>query len=70
MMFSEGERVRLWVGLGNQPGTGAWHAVWLLARLLPRAPQRAPQPEPAAAPARATRRVRAGTQVRREEIRP
>ncbi len=69
-MFGEGERERLWIALGNQPGLGAWHAVWLLSRLLPRAPKPAPQPEPAAAPARATRRVRAGTQAYREEARP
>lgn len=26
-------RARVWAALGNQPGVGAWVAVWLLARL-------------------------------------
>ena len=67
--FGEEARVQLWIALGNQPGLGAGHAVWLLSRLLPRAPK-APQPEPVAVPARATRRVRAGTQSHRDEARP
>ena len=69
--LGEDARVRLWIALGNQPGLGAWHAVWLLSRLMPRPAESAAKPEATVSPAtRPTRRVRAGTQPHREEARP
>ena len=69
--FGEEARVQLWIALGNQPGLGAGHAVWLLSRLLPRAPKEPLPSETAATPAlRPTRRVRAGVRSHQEQPHP
>lgn len=70
-VLDEAGRMQLWIALGNQPGTGASHAVWLLSRLIPRAAQgrRPAEPVVLSAP-RPIRRVRAGISTHRDEARP